>query len=160
MRNASNAALLLSALVAVAGCAVADQSRSDPPQANQAAEKTPQAQEEQATAPQQTDPSGEQAAPRPPQPRRSVQANIQRVQPIPQSGATSYGPVLTPGARPSPLPSPAPTAGLPPPAQINNCAGGHCTDAAGNSYNLGTGDAGTDSQGRLCNRTGNTVQCF
>jgi hypothetical protein len=50
--------------------------------------------------------------------------------------------------------------GVPPPATINQCIGGQCTDAAGRNYQIGTGNAGTDSSGRLCNRSGNTVQCF
>jgi hypothetical protein len=61
------------------------------------------------------------------------------------------------------MPAPAPTAGPPappPPAQLNTCVGNFCTDASGSSYNSGTGNATVNSQGRLCNRVGNTMQCF
>lgn len=178
MRNAKMGVLLALLSCLSGGSVLAQQSPTAPaaeqalpePHATQEAkhaarardkpEDTPQAQEERAGAPRPVPRPDANAIPKPPPPRRSTPAHIQRVQPIPQAGAPSYGPVLTPGARPSPLPSPTPQAGLPPPAQLNSCAGGHCTDAAGNSYNLGTGAAGTDSQGRLCNRSGNTVQCF
>jgi hypothetical protein len=49
---------------------------------------------------------------------------------------------------------------VPPPATINQCIGGQCTDTSGRSYQTGVGNAGTDSSGRLCNRSGNTMQCF
>jgi hypothetical protein len=72
---------------------------------------------------------------------------------LPAAPAATYGPTLR---------APAPTAAIPAPApaQINSCIGNHCTDAAGNSYNMGGGNAGVNSQGRLCNRVGNTVHCF
>jgi hypothetical protein len=101
-------------------------------------------------------------------PRRHVPAIIGTM-PAP-SAALSYGPVLgTPPGHISSMPTPAP-GGLPPvspsagsvsvPATINQCIGAQCTDAAGRNYQIGTGNAGTDSSGRLCNRSGNTVQCF
>jgi len=40
-----------------------------------------------------------------------------------------------------------------------NCAGGLCTTPSGN-VNLGAGNAGVNSSGRLCARTGPNVQCF
>lgn len=85
--------------------------------------------------------------------------------PVPSA---SYGSTLSPG--PSTMYgstlSPAPSAiygnplSPPPPALLNSCAGNFCTDASGNSYNAGVGNAAVNSQGRLCNRMGNTMQCF
>lgn len=71
--------------------------------------------------------------------------------------APSYGPVL--GTPPPPLAGSG-AAGVPPPATINQCVGSQCTDTSGRNYQIGVGNAGTDSNGRLCNRSGNTVQCF
>jgi len=63
---------------------------------------------------------------------------------------------------PPPLPAPQPT--VPQPAApsssvIRACQGIVCTDAAGNTFN-GSGNAGVNSNGRVCARTGATVQCF
>jgi hypothetical protein len=161
MRNASSFAPLLVLLAALAsGSAFAQQTRSRKPPAKEQAQDTPQAQEEQAAAPQPKGKLCDKAAVKQPQRRRSVQQVIQGVTPIPQASGPSYGPVLNPGPRPSPMPAPGPTAASPPPAQINSCNGNHCMDAAGGTYNMGVGNSGTDSQGRLCNRVGNTVQCF
>jgi hypothetical protein len=46
------------------------------------------------------------------------------------------------------------------PVQINSCLGGTCTDTNGATYNTGVGNAAVNSQGRLCTRTANTMQCF
>jgi hypothetical protein len=92
-----------------------------------------------------------------PRPRRAVAATIGR---MPQPSAPpAYGPVLHDVAPQTTMPAPAP-AGLPPPAVINNCVGGQCTDTSGNSYQTGTGNAALDSKGRLCTRNGQTMQCF
>jgi hypothetical protein len=48
----------------------------------------------------------------------------------------------------------------PGPAQINSCIGGTCTDTSGATYNTGVGNAAVNGQGRLCTRSGNTMQCF
>ena len=58
---------------------------------------------------------------------------------------------------PPPLPAPQPT--VPSSSVIRACTGIVCTDAAGNTFN-GSGNAGVNSSGRLCARTGTTVQCF
>lgn len=58
---------------------------------------------------------------------------------------------------PRPLPAPQPT--VPSSSVIRACQGIACTDAAGNTFN-GSGNAGVDSSGRACARTGTTVQCF
>jgi hypothetical protein len=74
------------------------------------------------------------------------------------SSPAMSSPVTPPPIASSPIGAvPAPV--LPAPATINSCAGSFCTDSSGSQYNLG-GNAGTNSQGRLCNRVGNTVQCF
>jgi hypothetical protein len=96
------------------------------------------------------------AGPRQAARRRSVQQIIATV----PTAAPSYGPTLYP--RP---PAPSGATGLPPvypppPAQINNCSGAVCTDAAGNTYGAGIGNAAVNGQGRLCNRVGTTIQCF
>ena len=58
---------------------------------------------------------------------------------------------------PPPLPAPQPT--VPSSSVIRACQGIACTDAAGKTFN-GSGNAGVDSSGRVCARTGTTVQCF
>jgi len=68
---------------------------------------------------------------------------------------------------PPPLPAPQPTVPQPAAPQpaapsssvIRACQGIACTDAAGKTFN-GSGNAGVDSNGRVCARTGTTVQCF
>ncbi|MFC4933116.1 hypothetical protein [Massilia sp. GCM10023247] len=134
-------------------------------------EQSPQAQEEKAgaqppgrhdevdpsarPAPQQavpakTDtrkPSKKQAARKP---RRSVE---QRIATVPEVLPSRPLPLAAP---PPPQPVPA-VAG---PVQINSCLGGNCTDTAGGTYNTGVGNAAVNDAGRLCTRTGNTMQCF
>lgn len=158
-------------LLACATVACAQQTSPRPEPLQEPADKRPQAQEERATAPQQPQPkAGQQGRPQtrqqPRQQRRAVQQNIQRVPPI-STASPSYGPVLDAPAAgpivrgsvpPSSMPTPAPP-GLPGPAVINSCTGNTCTDAAGNTYNT-NGAAGVNSQGRLCNKVGNTMQCF
>jgi hypothetical protein len=100
---------------------------------------------------------------RKPPPRRHV---WQVVGPEP---TVNLGPVYSPTLTPRPPGAPA-TAGAAPaigtapvspgPAQLNSCVGNLCTDASGRQYNVGAGNAGVDSQGRLCNRVGTTMQCF
>lgn len=72
-------------------------------------------------------------------------------------GAAVTGLLPTPtGPVAAARPSPAPTTGL-----INSCQGSSCLDTGGNSINgLGSGNAGVNASGRLCTRTGGTVQCF
>ena len=70
-------------------------------------------------------------------------------------------PVVAPGTpRLAPPPPAPPTAIVAGPAQINNCVGGVCTDTVGTTYNTGVGNAAVNSQGRLCTRSGDTMQCF
>jgi hypothetical protein len=63
-------------------------------------------------------------------------------------------------ARLAPPPPVQPVVLNPGPAQINNCIGGTCTDTSGATYNTGVGNAAVNGQGRLCTRSGNTMQCF
>jgi hypothetical protein len=141
--------------------------------------KPPSAQEQPAATPVQSQAKVEadkspakpaQPQRKPPPRRRSVQ-QIVGLQPTINLGAPVYSPTLTPrspiGSTPitsAPIATPAPGAVpapiAPAPAIINSCAGSLCTDASGSRYNIGTGNAGTNSQGRLCNQVGNTVQCF
>ena len=134
-------------------------------------EQSPQAQEEKAgaqalnrqqevdpsarPAPQQVDPAKPEASkPAKKQaarkPRRSVE---QRIATVPEVVPSRPLPLAAP---PPPQPAPA-VAG---PAQINSCLGGTCTDTAGGTYNTGVGNAAVNNAGRLCTRTGNTMQCF
>ena len=55
-------------------------------------------------------------------------------------------------------PNPAPAG--PTSSQVNSCVGATCTDASGATINSSVGNSTVNSQGRLCNRTGNTMQCF
>lgn len=60
---------------------------------------------------------------------------------------------------PIPPPQAAPQPTVPSASPIRACQGIVCSDAAGNTFN-GGGNAGANSAGRACARTGNTVQCF
>ena len=62
-------------------------------------------------------------------------------------------------AEPVPAPLPAPQPVVPGSSVVRACQGIACTDAAGNTFN-GSGNAGVGSGGRMCARTGATVQCF
>jgi hypothetical protein len=94
--------------------------------------------------------------PRKPPPRRHV---WQVVGPEPTVNlGSAYSPTLTPRQPGAPAIGTAPVS--PGPAQLNSCVGNLCTDSSGRQYNVGTGNAGVDSQGRLCNRVGTTMQCF
>lgn len=166
---------LLVPMVAAAG----GQSHAPAP-GSPGAEVTPQAQEERAAAPASAKSSAhKQAGPAParaaqksppakrlPPRRRSVQQAIGSVvQPTPTQ---TYGPVLAPPAYTYPSqtnPAMPSVVGVQPitppsPSQLNSCSGSFCTDAAGATYNNGVGSAAVNSQGRLCNKVGNTMQCF
>jgi hypothetical protein len=181
MRHATPFFAVLALLAALAAGNAGAQHKQQPAPAApapQKADRTPQAQEEQAgNAAQQPqrkpgeqpvagqpqgqpeDPAQSQAtvSGKPPPPRRNVPANVAR---MPQPGAPqAYGPVLHEMGPQTTMPTPAPP-GLPGPAPINNCTGGQCRDTSGNTYNTGVGNAAISSDGKLCNRTGNTVQCF
>jgi hypothetical protein len=178
MKHAKPLAGLLALIAGLTiGNASAQQARKSAQTAQEQREGTPQAQEEQAgnAAQQPQAKPGEQPVagqpqgkpddkagkqhmkPKPPVRRRAVPATIGT---MPQPSAPqAYGPVLHDMAPQTTMPAPAP-AGLPPPAVINNCVGGQCTDTSGNTYNTGAGNAALDSKGRLCTRNGQTMQCF
>lgn len=132
-------------------------------------EQTPQAQEEKAGAPStgrslDTDPSA-RPAPQPQDPAKSQQRKDGKKasnRSARRSAPLRVDPVavdMTP-ATPQPLPPTRPAAPDPGPVQINSCLGGTCTDTNGATYNTGVGNAAVNSQGRLCTRSGNTMQCF
>jgi hypothetical protein len=93
--------------------------------------------------------------------RRSVQQVIGSMPASPPIVTDGYRPTLT-------LPSPAtpsltvgtPVIAPPPPVQLNGCNAGGCNDVSGNHYSPGVGNATVSPQGRLCNRVGNSMQCF
>ena len=134
-------------------------------------EQTPQAQEEKAGAPpqnrhQEVDPSA-RPAPQPVDPakldakkpskkqaaRKPRRSALHRIATVPEVAPS----------RPLPMAAPLPAQALPTnagPVQINSCLGGTCTDTAGGTYHTGVGNAAVNSAGRLCTRSGNTMQCF
>jgi hypothetical protein len=70
-------------------------------------------------------------------------------------GATPAVPV------PVPVPATPPRPVAPSTAIIGSCQGSACTDVGGNRINgIGSGNAGVSGSGRLCTRTGTSVQCF
>lgn len=89
-------------------------------------------------------PAGDPMAPRP----------LHRDEAISNNTASNPEPVPAPAAAPRPI--------VPSSTAFNSCQGASCSDAAGKRYNSigGSGSAGVSSAGRLCNRTGATVQCF
>lgn len=82
------------------------------------------------------------------------------------AGPLAPRPLRSAGTAPSsgitaPAPATAPQPVVPSSSVVGGCPGGVCADAGGTSYNgLGSGNAGTSSSGRLCTRSGVTVQCF
>jgi hypothetical protein len=60
-----------------------------------------------------------------------------------------------------PAPAVQPRGSAPTRSVIVGCQGNSCTDTSGQRYNgIGTGHAGVNGSGRLCTRSGVTVQCF
>jgi FtsZ-interacting cell division protein ZipA len=109
-------------------------------------------------------------APQPPQPpqkqkqAKQAQSRRQAWQPevpmAPRSLNTPESAVIGTGMVPVPPPAAAPQPVVPSSQPLNSCVGGACRDAAGGSYNLGPTGTGVSSSGRLCSRSGATVQCF
>lgn len=71
--------------------------------------------------------------------------------------------------QPTPMPKPrpdravqpvAPTPVVPTSSPVSACIGATCTDASGATTTGAVGNASVNSAGRLCNRSGSTVQCF
>ncbi|NHZ78522.1 hypothetical protein F2P44_04380 [Massilia sp. CCM 8695] len=79
-------------------------------------------------------------------------------------GMPAYGPRLhAPPAVPVsalPAPSTSPSSIAPPPAVINRCDAGGCTDVNGTRYNGAAGNTVIGAQGRPCTANGATIQCF
>nr|WP_314539845.1 hypothetical protein [uncultured Massilia sp.] len=107
------------------------------PQATQPQQKAQQ--KTQAPAPRR--PGAQASGPMAPRPLRAPQA-------VPSAGV----PVPPPAAAPQPV--------VPSSTAVRGCQGSFCTDAGGNSFTTGAGAAGVNSSGRLCTRSGATVQCF
>jgi hypothetical protein len=78
----------------------------------------------------------------------------------PRASGSADLPAIGAGAVPIPPPAQAPQPVVPSSQPLNSCIGGACTDAAGGTYNLGPTGTGVSSSGRLCSRSGTTVQCF
>lgn len=138
-------------------------------------EQTPQAQEEkaggmpQAQSHKEPDPSA-RPAPRQDDPARTNSTGAKK-----QTSAAPRRPVQSsiarmPAGQPNPTPNtvvtpPVPTVGAPAvprpgSSQLNSCLGNTCTDTGGTTYQTNVGNAGVSSEGRLCTRNGNNVQCF
>lgn len=73
--------------------------------------------------------------------------------PTPRINATAPPAVVPPVA-----PAAAPVGSTS--SSIKACTGATCTDTGGATTTTQTGNATVNSNGRLCNRTGNTMQCF
>jgi hypothetical protein len=138
-------------------------------------EQTPQAQEEKAgatppghaleadpsarPAPQTKDPAKDPAkTDKGKEQKKGVKRSArlspaQRVDIVPPAAPGPFQPLAAP-------PPAQPVAVVPGPAQINSCTGGICRDTGGATYNTGVGNAAVNGQGRLCTRSGDTMQCF
>ncbi|MDN4052466.1 hypothetical protein QPK32_05220 [Massilia sp. YIM B02763] len=97
--------------------------------------------QQQPAQPARRRPGAQATGPMAPRPLRSPQA-------VPPAGV----PVPPPAAAPQPV--------VPSSTAVRGCQGSFCTDAGGNSFSTGGGAAGVNSSGRLCTRSGATVQCF
>jgi hypothetical protein len=167
--------ILMSALLC-GGAAAQSKPTAEPPETKTAQPGPPgkaDAPPDKAEAParDQAPPSGEpptgkpepDVAPDKPQPkkkpikRRSVQQIISTMPAAPPIVTEGYRPTLTPPAPPTMSP---PIATPAPPVLINGCNAGGCNDVNGTHYNPGVGNATVSPQGRLCNRNGNSMQCF
>ncbi|MGF6274122.1 hypothetical protein ABIB38_002501 [Massilia sp. UYP11] len=69
---------------------------------------------------------------------------------LPSASVTPSAPTVAPSTAPA-----GPTA-----SPVSACTGATCTDASGATTSGQVGNASVNSAGRLCNRTGNTMQCF
>lgn len=82
--------------------------------------------------------------------RRSVQQQIDSAARLASPNAPT---VLAPATS-------APTPIVPTTSQVSPCIGATCTDATGATTAGTVGSSSVNSAGRLCNRSGTTVQCF
>lgn len=111
------------------------------PQATPPQQNTQQKPQQKTQAPAPRRPGAQATGPMAPRPLRTPQA-------VPPAGV----PVPPPAAAPQPV--------VPSSTVVRGCQGSFCTDAGGNSFSTGAGAAGVNSSGRLCTRSGATVQCF
>ncbi|PYD85254.1 hypothetical protein [Massilia timonae] len=79
--------------------------------------------------------------------------------PMPRPQDTQAVPAST-RITPTPTPTTAPAPVGPTSRPVSACTGATCTDASGATTAGQVGNASVNSEGRLCNRTGNTMQCF
>ncbi|MFK3738550.1 hypothetical protein [Massilia sp. TN1-12] len=114
--------------------------QATPPQPN-TQQNTQQKTQQKTQAPAPRRPGAQATGPMAPRPLRAPQA-------VPPAGV----PVPPPAAAPQPV--------VPSSTAVRGCQGSFCTDAGGNSFSTGAGAAGVNSSGRLCTRSGATVQCF
>lgn len=143
----------------------------------QSGEARPQAQEERAGQPPaskqlEVDPSA-RPAPVPAQPQQGTQparkdnrdkkakqaqrrpGAVQRIDSTPRILVPDPSPPTAVQARVVPAPV------GPQSTQVTGCMGSACTDINGGTYNAGgPGNAAVSSSGRLCTRSGATMQCF
>ena len=82
--------------------------------------------------------------------RRSVQQQIDSAARLASPNAPTVAPPATS----------APTPVVPTTSQVSPCIGATCTDATGATTAGAVGSSSVNSAGRLCNRSGTTVQCF
>lgn len=92
---------------------------------------------------------------KPPNKRRAVR---QIVDGMPAYGPRLNAPPVPVSALPAPSSAPSPVA--PPPAVINRCDAGGCTDVNGARYNGAAGNTVIGPQGRSCTANGGTIECF
>ena len=130
-------------------------------------ERTPLAQEEKAgAAPVGRMPDPDPSARPAPQPQDAAKSQQRKDgkkasnRSARRSTPLRVDPVAVAPATSMPQPPTRPVTLDPGPVQINSCLGGTCTDTNGATYNTGVGNAAVNSQGRLCTRTANTIQCF
>jgi len=164
-RNAGGAAPSYGPVLTPRGQLPADSTRKDPAEVHDETDS----QTRPAAPPQSSRPSSQssrsvqepqasQQARPPAAPRRAAwQAAAEPLAPRPLRPAENTASVPVPVPAPVTPPRPVgPTSNV-----IGSCAGNVCRDTNGNTYNgIGTGTAGVNSSGRLCTRTGTTVQCF
>ena len=83
-----------------------------------------------------------------------------RPQPAPIPRPQQDGTAVQPTARITPPPAPVAAPVGPTSRPVAGCVGATCTDTSGATTAGQVGNASVNSEGRLCNRTGNSMQCF
>lgn len=144
------------------GQAGANAARKDPAEVRDETDTLTRPPQAPATAPA---PSSQEPATQPT--KQQQRAAARRHPSLQPEGAMAPRPLRSPvdaadagNPEPIPAPTPAPKPIVPSSSAINSCQGSLCRTTSGGAVNLGTGNAGVSSSGRLCARTGTTVQCF